>query len=218
MSDFVIRTVPGSPFARAVMATLEEKRVPWRLAPLTPGETKQPAYLAHNPFGRMPTIEHSGFSLYETQAILRYVDRMFRTPAMTPADPKLAARMDQAMNICDWYLFQNCGNIITFQRVVGPKLLGMTPDEAAIAEAMPRAHTVFAELSRLLGDQAFFVGDRPSLADMMIGSHLDFFAMTPEWDSLTEARKNLATWLQRLELRPSFQATTWENIARKAAA
>jgi len=53
---------------------------------------------------------------------------------------------------------------------------------------------------------------------MMIGSHLDFFAMTPEWDSLTEGRKNLVTWLQRLELRPSFQATTWENIARKAAA
>jgi len=218
MSDFIVRTIPGSPFARAVMATLEEKRVPWRLVPLAPGETRQPAYLAHNPFGRMPTIEHEGFSLYETQAILRYIDRVFPSPAMTPREPRLAARMDQAMNVCDWYLFQNCGNIITFQRVVGPKLLGMTPDEAAIAEAMPRAHTVFAELSRLLGDQAFIAGERLTLADMMIGSHLDFFAMTPEWDSLTEGRKNLVTWLQRLELRPSFQATTWENIARKAAA
>lgn len=75
-----------------------------------------------------------------------------------------------------------------------------------------------AELSRLLGDQSFFAGDRPTLADMIIGSHLDFFAMTPEWDGLREGWKNLVTWLQRLELCPNFQATTWENVARKAAA
>jgi hypothetical protein len=31
MSEVIVHTVPGSPFARAVMATLEEKQIPWRL-------------------------------------------------------------------------------------------------------------------------------------------------------------------------------------------
>jgi glutathione S-transferase len=139
-------------------------------------------------------------------------------PSLTPRDPKSAARMDQAMNVNDWYLFQNCGAVIAFQRVVGPKLLGITSDEAAIAAAMPRAETVFAELSRLLGDQVCFAGEDVSLADMMIGPQLDFLAMTPEWDTLVADRKNLASWLERMRQRPSFQTTTWEKVAQKAAA
>ncbi len=38
------------------------------------GSLKQEPYLARHPFGRIPAIEHDGFALYETQAILRYVD------------------------------------------------------------------------------------------------------------------------------------------------
>ena len=34
MSEFTVHTVPGSPFARAVLATLEEKGARYRLAPL----------------------------------------------------------------------------------------------------------------------------------------------------------------------------------------
>ena len=218
MSAFTVHAIPGSPYARAVMATLEEKHVRWRLAPLTPGDHKKPAHLARHPFGRIPAVEHDGFVLCETQAIIRYIDRVFPDPPLTPRDPKLAARMDQAMNVNDWYLFQNCGAVIAFQRVVGPKLLGLTADEAAIAAAMPRAETVFAELSRLLGDQAYFVGENVSLADMMIGPQIDFMAMTPEWDRLVAGRKNLASWLERMRKRPSFQTTTWEKVAEKAAA
>ena len=140
MSDFMVHTIPGSPFARAVMATLEEKRADWHIAPLAPGAQKQPPHLARQPFGRMPALEHGDFLLYETQASLRYLDRVLPEPPLTPDDPRAAARMDQAMSINDWYLFQNCGNIIGFQRVVGPALMGLTPDEAVIAEAMPRAH------------------------------------------------------------------------------
>ncbi len=218
MSDFVVHTIPGSPYARAVMATLEEKRVPWRLSPLAPGQAKQEPYLKLHRFGRMPAIEHDGFALYETQAILRYIDRVWPDPAMTPADAKLAARMDQVMNINDWYLFQGCANVIAFQRVIGPKLLGLVPDEAAIAAAMPRAELVFAELARLLGDQSFFAGEAISLADMLLGPQMDFMSWTPEWHGLTAKRPNLVAWLARLNERPSFKVTTWDNVARKAAA
>jgi len=137
MSGFVVHTIPGSPYARAVLATLEEKGAPWRLVPLAPGDQKRGAHLKRQPFGKMPVLEHDGFALSETQAILRYLDRILPAPSLTPADPRTAARMDQVMNVNDCYLFPGCGNVIVFHRVVGPQLLGLAPDEAAIAEAMP---------------------------------------------------------------------------------
>ena len=212
MSAFVVHTIPGSPYARAVMVALEEKQVPWQLAPMRPGESKQAAHLKRHPFGKLPAVEHDGFQLYETQAILRYIDRVFPAPPLTPAAPRHAARMDQLMNINDCYLFQGCANIIAFHRVVGPKLLGLTPDEAAIAAAMPRAETVFAELARLLGEQPYFAGETLTLADLMLGPQMAFMSATPEWQTLTGTRPNLVAWLARLNARPSFQATTWEQL------
>ena len=92
--------------------------------------------VARHPFGRVPVLEHGSFILYETQAILRYLDRLLPAPALVPSDPESAARMDQVMNVNDWYLFQGVANVIGFQRVVGPRLMGLTPDEAVI-EAEP---------------------------------------------------------------------------------
>src|SRR5438093_689803 len=117
MAEYTIHTVPGSPFARAVLATLEEKGAAYGIVPIAPGTTKQPEHLARHPFGRMPVLEHGDFRLYETQAILRYLDRILPEPALTPADPRAAARMDQLMSINDWYLFQGCLNVIGFQRI-----------------------------------------------------------------------------------------------------
>src|SRR6185312_11052459 len=206
MSEFIVRSIPGSPFGRSVLATLEEKRTPYRLAPLAPGSLKTPEYLALHPFGRVPVLEHDGFRLYETQAILRYLDRVLPTPALTPGDPKAAARMDQILCICDWYLHQGVNNIIGFQRIVRPRLLGLPCDEAAVAEAMPRAHVVFAELSRLLDTNSYLAGEQMSLADILLASHMDFLAQTPEWAPLTAERPNLPAWLARVSARPSLQA------------
>jgi glutathione S-transferase len=218
MSEFTVHTIPGSPFARAVLATLEEKGARYRLAPLAPGGTQSREHLTRHPFGRVPAFEHNGFVLYETQAILRYLDRVLSEPSLTPADPKAAARMDQVMNINDWYLFQGVGNVIIFHRVIGPQLMGLKPDEAAIEAAMPKARTVFAELARLLGEQSFFTGDAISLADLLVAPAVAFFTGTPEWVELGVPHPNLAAWLARMEARPSMQATTWERVSEMAKA
>jgi glutathione S-transferase len=139
-------------------------------------------------------------------------------PTLTPADPKAAGRMDQVMNICDWYLFQGVNNVIGFQRIVAPRLMGTVPDEAAIASAMPKAHIVFNELSHLLGSKAYFADDNISLADMLVAPHLDFLAETPEWQPLTTATPNLVDWLHRMNDRMSFKATTWQRVAELAKA
>jgi glutathione S-transferase len=218
MSEFVVYSIPGSPFGRAVLATLEEKDAPYRLSPVAPGTFRSPEHLARHPFGRVPVLEHEGFRIYETQAILRYLDRVLPTPPLTPDDSKAAARMDQLMGVNDWYLFQGVGNVIGFQRVVGPRLLGLTPDEAVIEAAMPKAHAVFAELARLLGDQPYFVGEAITLADMMLAPQVAFFTETPEWAVLGAPNANLAAWMERMATRPSFQATTWERTIQMAVA
>ena len=218
MSDFIVYSIPGSPFGRAVLAALEEKGASYRLSPVAPGSFKSPEHMARHPFGRVPVLQHGDFMLYETQAILRYLDRVLPTPALTPADPRAAARMDQAMGVNDWYLFQGCGAVIGFQRVVGPKLMGLTPDEGVIEAAMPRAHMVFAELARQLGDQRFFIGDALSLADLMLAPQVEFFTQTPEWAALGAPHPNLVAWLERMEARPSLMATTWERVADMAKA
>jgi glutathione S-transferase len=217
MAEFTIHSVPGSPFGRAVLATLEEKGASYHLAPVPLGTFQSPEHLARHPFGRVPVLEHDGFSLYETQAILRYVDRVLTSPRLTPDDHRQAARMDQAMNVNDWYLFQGVGNVIIFHRVIGPRLLGKAPDEAAIEAAMPKAKTVFNELARLLGGANYFAGENMSLADLLLAPGVEFFRHTPEWSVLGAPHQNLTSWLARMEERPSMKATTWERLTARVA-
>jgi len=218
MSEFIVHNIPGSPFGRAVLATLEEKNAAYRLSAVAPGTLRSPEHLARHPFGRVPVLEHDGYRLYETQAILRYLDRVLPAPALTPADPKAAGRMDQVMNVNDWYLFQGVGNVIAFHRVVRPRLLGLAPDEQAIAAAMPAAHAVFNELARLLGDEPYFAGKMLSLADLLVAPQIDFLADTPEWTVVGAPHPNLLAWLARMRARPSLKATTWDRVAEMAKA
>jgi len=218
MAPFVVHSIPGSPFGRSVIVALEEKRAKYRFQAVAPAAMKSEPHLSRHPFGRVPALDHRDLALYETQAILRYLDRVLVEPQLTPSDPAAAARMDQVMNINDWYLFQGVGNVIGFQRVVRPRLLGQPPDEAAIAAAMPRAHAVFDELARLLGEQNYFAGPALSLADLMIAPQMDFLAALPEWEPLTAAHQDLRTWPKRMNARPSMQATTWERVVEMAKA
>jgi glutathione S-transferase len=218
MSGFIVYSVPGSPYGRAVLATLVEKGASYRFVPVAPGTHRSEPHISRHPFGRVPALEHDGFMLYESQAILRYLDRVQPDPTLTPADPRAAARMDQLMNICDWYLFQGVNNVIGFQRIVKPRLMGLAPDEAAIAEAMPKAHVVFNELSRLLGSKDYLAAEQMTLADILVAPQLDFLAATPEWAPLTAACANLVSWLARMNARASFKATTWERVAELANA
>jgi glutathione S-transferase len=218
MNEFVIHSIPGSPFGRAVMIALEEKGAPYRLAAVAPETMRTPEHLACHPFGRVPYLKHGDFTLYETAAILRYVDRVLPTPKLTPANPEAAARMDQLMNINDWYLFQGVSNVIGFHRIIRPRLMGLDADEDAIAAAMPKAHVVFGELSRQLGEGTFFVGESITLADVLLAPQLDFFVATPEWEPLTANSPNIRQWLDGMNARSSMRETTWERVAAMAKA
>lgn len=215
MSEIIIHGVPGSPFMRSVLAACEEKSAAWRLAPLAPGASKSPEYLALHPFGRIPAIEHDGYVLYETQAILRYLDALIASPPLQPRAPQAIGRMNQLIGVNDWYLFPQVVGVIGFERIIKPQFLGQPTDEARCVAAVPQAKVCVGELERLLGDQAFLAGDAVTLADLMIGPQMAYLAMTPEGEALL-AGTRLAAWLARMEARPSFQATRTERLLQAA--
>ena len=80
-SGMIVHGVPGSPYVRAALLTLEEKGAQYELAAMALGTLKQQPHLSRHPFGRIPAFEHDGWMLYETQAIMRYVDAVVRPAA-----------------------------------------------------------------------------------------------------------------------------------------
>jgi glutathione S-transferase len=216
MTDFIVHGVPGSPYVRAALLGLEEKGASWRLKALSMGDAKSPAYLEHQPFGRIPALEHGDFRLYETQAILRYLDRLYPNPAWTPADARAEARMNQVCGITDWYVLPDISSAIVFQRAVAPRF-GIPVDEARLNAAIPKAEVCMAELSRLLGEKLFMAGDALSIADLILIPHLEFFTHVDEGKPMFAAHPNLKAWVDRMNARPSLRRTTWDRLTANTA-
>ena len=80
MSGMIVHGIPGSPYVRAALLTLEEKGAVYQLAAMALGTLKQQPHLSRHPFGRIPAFEHDGWMLYETRAIMRYIDAVVPGP------------------------------------------------------------------------------------------------------------------------------------------
>jgi glutathione S-transferase len=217
MSGFIVHGVPGSPYVRAALLTLEEKGAKYELAAMQLGTLKQELHLSRHPFGRIPAFEHDGWMLYETQAIMRYVDAVVPGAPLQPEEPRAAARMNQLMGVTDWYLMPQVSRTITFNRVVAPRF-GRPTDEEAVARAIPEARNCIAEIARLFDGHKWMAGDALSLADLLLAPQLSMFALAPEGAQILRDHENLRGWLQCMEARPSMQATTWDRLIERAAA
>ncbi len=211
MSEFILHGIPGSPYVRAALLTLQEKGAPYRLARMTMGEQQSDEHRARNPFGRVPVLEHDGFMLYETQAIVRYLDRILPAPPLVPADARLEAEMNQVIGITDWYFFPDISVPIVFQRLIAPKI-GRPIDEGRVEAALPKARLCIETLAGILGSQFFLAGEALSLADLMLVPHMDYFAMTEEGRHILAPHANLTDWLTRMRDRQSVRETTLERM------
>ena len=216
MAPIVVHGIPGSPYVRMPLLACEEKHAPYRIAAMEFGQNKTAQYLARQPFGRIPVIEHDGFWLYESAAIIRYIDQVFPGPSLTPADPKAQARMNQVMGIVDWYVMPSVSAGIGWNRIIAP-MIGRPVDEAAVAKAVPGATTCVRALEHLLGNQPFMAGDSISLADLMLIPHLELFPTTPEGAAIMK-NSPLLGWIDRMRARPSVQATDTMKLMAGVAA
>src|SRR3954464_11070761 len=206
MARPIIYGPAGSTYVWSTRLALAEKGGAPELVDMPSGAPREEPHLSRHPFGKVPAFEHDGFALYETQAILRYIDEGFPVAPLQPTDLHQFARMNQIMGIVDAYAWPSIAAGIVFNRILAP-LLGLPVNEEAVAKAVPRARLCLSEFARLMSDQQFMAGERISLADLMVVPLLYYLARVPEGEGALTEHPSLRAWMRRIEDRQSFQVT-----------
>ncbi|WXB12226.1 glutathione S-transferase N-terminal domain-containing protein [Pendulispora albinea] len=196
--------LPGSPCTRKVMTTLAEKgqEAEIVLVDVSKGEQKAPAHLARQPFGRIPTLEDNGFSLYESQAIMRYLDEKLPGTSLQPKALEERARMNQFMSIEQSYLVAPAVGIVK-QLLLG-KMAGREPDMAIVEAAKVEVAKALDVADQALAGEKYLAGSSFSLADIDWMPYVHYIVQSGVGALITD-RPNVAAWWQRVSGRPSWQ-------------
>jgi glutathione S-transferase len=195
-----------SSYVWSTRLALAEKGVAHELVDIGFSGHREEPHLSRHPFAKVPAFEHDGFTLYETQAILRYIDEGFPVAPLQPTDLHQFSRMNQIMGIVDAYAWPAIASGVLANRVLKPRL-GLPADEAAVEAALPRAQLCISEISRLMGEEPYLAGDRVSLADLMVIPLFYLFGKLPEGEAPLAEHPNIRPWMRRMAERQSFQVT-----------
>jgi glutathione S-transferase len=204
----------GSPFAWRVMLTLEVKGLAYesKLLEFSKGDHKTAAYLQLNPRGKVPTLKDGGFVVYESLAIMSYLDRKYPAPPLFGTTAEETGLIWQIISECESY-FASAGD-----KVVRPLFFAKGLDN--VDEIQQAAQAIRAELKTLdarLSTRNWLVGEAISAADIAIFPMIQLIlraaskeAAVPfnlQWLPLSSYYPNLAAWAKRVESLPNYQRT-----------
>lgn len=162
------------------------------------GGNDTPEYRAKNPMGLVPTIEHDGFVLWESQAIVRYLAGLYGQGTLWPEDPRQRAEADKWM---DW----NVSAIHAPMTTVFMQWVRTKPedrDEKALEAATERAAKLWGILDKHLAGRPYVAGDRLTMGDIPLGVMVfRWFTLVKDGPSLPE----LAAWYARLQERAAYK-------------
>jgi glutathione S-transferase len=84
--NITLHAMSGSPFSWKVALALEHKQLPFTLRYLSvdAGDLKSPDFARMNPRRRAPVMTDGELCLYESEAILRYLEDAYPTPTLYP--------------------------------------------------------------------------------------------------------------------------------------
>lgn len=204
-----------SVYNRIARLALAEKGIVYERVEIDPFALPVPqAYLDLHPFGRVPTLVQDDFVLYETGAIIRYLDRAFPGPALQPAAPRGLARMDQIIGVVDSYGYWPMVRQVFSHGAFRPAI-GRPADPGEVQAGLTASARVLAALEALAAPDGFLLGDQLSLADLHLGAMVAYLTLAPEGAALLRERPRVAAWWKRVSRRPSF-ATTDPGLPGKA--
>jgi glutathione S-transferase len=195
-----------SVYLRIVGLALTEKGLSYDRVEVNPFGEIAPSYLALHPFGRVPTLVHDDFVLYETAAITRYLDRAFPGSKLQPADPRALARMDQIVAAIDAYAYWPMVRQVFSNRVFRQHV-GRPVDEAEIAAGVVGSAKALSALEALAAGGDFLIEDRLSLADLHLAAMTAYFTAAPEGAAELARHPKLSRWWLAMSGRPSLAAT-----------
>jgi len=198
----------GSPYAWRVWLALEHKRTPYELRTVSfdAGDLKAPTYSALNPRQRVPVVVDDGFALYESAAIVEYIeDKWPEEPKLFSADIRPRAIERRMVREADQYFAE------PMERLVEAVLF--TPPERRVRDHIDSACAALGrELafweSRIEGK---FLAGSLSAADFtlypQIALVLRIGARNPETAPNNLIGANVDAWMKRMEALPVVQAT-----------
>ena len=162
------------------------------------GIVNTPEYLAMNPNGLVPVIEHDGFVLWESNAIVRYLAARFGEGTLWPTDVEMRASADRWM---DWQM----GSL---NPAIGPAFIQLirTPAEKrnadVIENARLEAEKKLALLDAHLGGREFVAGPSFTMGDIPLGCSIDRWFKLP---LVHEPRRHIERWFAALRARKAAQ-------------
>ncbi len=204
MAKFTIYGPTISTYVRTVRMILEETNTAYELQDVDIFTARTSEYLVLNPFGKVPTLKVDDQILYETSAIVEYLDAVVADHAFIPQDPMGQAHMRQIMSIVDSYLYGPSISEITIQRLIVPCQGGQS-DETAIQNAVPKVKTALAAIEAISNCDPFLLGHTITLADFYLMPVIFYLSQTPEMALVTAQTPKLKIWWDSISQRPSFQ-------------
>lgn len=205
-----------SVYCWAVRIALAEKNGTYDWIEVDPFSPKGAAELrAHHPFGRVPVLKHDEFSLFQTAAILDYLDTVLPGQSLTPGDAQARARMVQVISVLNGYGFHPLVRQVFSHGVYRP-LCGEPSQAAQIAEGLVASGPVLDALADIAPRGAVGQGVQMTQADCLLAPMLLYFAALPEGAAQIAARPPLRRWLDRLAARDSVQSTRPPVLLRAA--
>ncbi len=196
------------PNPRVVNIFLAEKGVdfPRHKIDLLKGENRQEPYLSVNPHGSTPALEiDESLVIAEITTICEYIEELHPTPALIGETPVQRALTRMWTRRIDLNIVEPMANGFRYSEG-----LAMFKDRvhcipAAAADLKAIAQEKLTWLDGLIAGREWIVGDRFTLADIMLYAFLDFGAQVGQ--PLNPANTNIAAWFERAKARPSIVAT-----------
>ena len=188
-----------------VLWMLEELGEPYELhvLDLKKGEQRQPAFLAINPMGKVPALEHDGVLVTEVGAICAYLADAYPKANLAPVigDPQRGPYLR-------WMFFQ--GNCL--EPALIDKALKREPGQASM---MPYGDldTTVQTVAKAIAKGPWFLGDRFTALDVYFGSAIRWtmqFGLLPPLPEFT-------SYAARLADRPALQRAEAKDKAIQAA-
>ena len=206
MSDkLTVYGFDGSTYVRTVRMLLAAKNAEYDLVPvdIMVGENKRPEHLARHPFAKIPVVEHGATRLYETGAIIRYLNDVLPGTSLVPDTAMDRARMDMGMGIHDNYGY---GALIGLAaQHLFPDFVGGKNEEMRL-DCLEKGRLVLTEIMKLRGDSPWIAGANLSLADLFIAPVCFYVSLTPDAGAAFDV-PGFSDWWARVQGLDAYQAT-----------
>jgi glutathione S-transferase len=138
--SFTLYNAPQSTCSQRVRFVLNAKQLPFeeKKLDLLAGDQLEPGYLALNPNGVVPTLDHDGEIVTDSSVIIEYLDEIAPHPhSFTPGAPVARAKMRALMRFID-EMPAAAVRVPTFNLAFLPRFAAMSEEEfVAFADSKP---------------------------------------------------------------------------------